>query len=230
MHRAGTSAIAEAKSPAFADLSLEEFAARLASTDPVPGGGSASAVTASLAAGLVSMVAGLSFDRPKYEPYRATLERAREAGDASRRRFLELADADARAYSRLIEARRLPTGTDDEQLRREAAVQEASRAATDVPLQVVRECRDLAIEVEALAGRSNVNASSDLNVAGLLLDAAARGAGANVLVNLPSLEDDSYAGAATLELELRLKEIQQLVFQVREAVSEDRLRDPEART
>lgn len=227
MQEAGTSLLAEAKASPLADLSLEEFTSRLASTAPVPGGGSASAVTASLAAALVSMVAGLSLDRPKYEPYRATLERAREAGEAYRRRFLELADADASAYSGFLAARRLPTGTEDERGRREEAVQETSRAAAEVPLQIVRECRDLAIEVEALAGRSNVNAASDLNVAGLLVEAAARGAGANVLINLPSLGDDGYAGAVTVELELCFKEIQQLVLRVRETVSDDRLRDPE---
>ncbi|MDQ3871929.1 MAG: cyclodeaminase/cyclohydrolase family protein [Chloroflexota bacterium] len=229
MQEAGTSLIAETRIASLAGLSLEEFTSRVASSDPVPGGGSASAVVAALAAALLSMVAGLSVGRPRYEPYRPTLERAQKAGEALRRRFLELADADAQAYLGFLAARRLPAGTDNDREHRAEAVRQASRAAAEVPLEMARACRDLAVEVDALAGRSNANAASDLNVAGLLVEAAARGAGANVLINLPAVEDDGYAGAATVELELCLKEIQQLVLQVRETLADDRPRDPEPR-
>ena len=211
----------------FAELTLDEFTSRLASSEPVPGGGSASAVAASLAASLLVMVAALSEGRPKYERYASTISRARGAGEAGRVRFLQLADADAGAYSRFVAARRLGTETDEERARRDAAVEDAARGAADVPLQIVRECEELAVEIEALAGRSNVNASSDLNVAALLLDAAARGASANVLTNLPSIPDPVYVGEATKEVRARLATVERLVRRVGERVEKDELREPE---
>ena len=211
----------------FADLTVEEFTSRLASADPVPGGGSASAVAASLAASLLVMVAALSEGRPKYERYASTIARARAAGEAGRVRFLQLADADADAYSRFVAARRMGKETDEERERRDAAVDDAARGAADVPLQIVRECEELAVEVEALAGRSNVNASSDLNVAALLLDAAARGASANVLINLPSIGDPVYVGEATKEVRACLTTVERLARRVGERVERDELRDPE---
>jgi formiminotetrahydrofolate cyclodeaminase len=219
-------AIAGERAGSLAELTLAEFTARLGSTEPVPGGGSASAVAASLAASLVEMVAGLSLDRPKYAAYRDTVERSLRAGQRSRRRFLELADADAEAYARFTAARRdaKAAGTSDPERARTVAF--AARSAADVPLEIVRACRDLAVEIEALSGRSNINASSDLNVAALLVDAAARGAGANVLINLPSVDDEQYGGATTTELQRLLQEVQQLVLKVKGSTAGE-LRDPE---
>ena len=89
----------------FASLTLAEFSARLASAEPVPGGGSASAIAGSIAASLLAMVARLSLDRPKYEPYRATNERALETAEAARVRLLALAEDDAVAYAAFSAAR-----------------------------------------------------------------------------------------------------------------------------
>jgi formiminotetrahydrofolate cyclodeaminase len=173
------------------------------------------------------MVARLSADRPKYEAYAETHERAVSVASAARLEFLSLADADAAAYSRLGQAFKLPR--DDESLveRRTQLIGEAAREASDVPLRVVRACRELAIDIEALAGRSNLNASSDLNVAALLVHAAGQGAGANVLVNLPMVDDPDYAGEATVELQGLLEEIDRLGRQTREQVGDGGLRDPE---
>src|SRR5438876_6440414 len=99
----------------FGQLTLNDFADHLASDEPVPGGGSASAIAAALAASLLAMVTRLSLGRPKYESFQETNERALAVADAARRRFIELADEDARAYSAFVDARHLPKETPDEQ-------------------------------------------------------------------------------------------------------------------
>ena len=211
----------------FASLTLAEFSARLASSEPVPGGGSASAIAGSLAASLLAMVARLSIDRPKYEPYRATLERALTAADASRERLLALADQDARAYAGFSAARKLPHETEEEESARAAATAAAARAASEVPMDVVRECAQLLEEVEAATGRSNVNAASDLEVAARLSAAAAHGAAANVMINLPMVGDERYAGGTRAELNKMLRAIDRTVAQIAQLVSSGTLRAPE---
>jgi formiminotetrahydrofolate cyclodeaminase len=212
----------------FGRLTLSGFADRLASSDPVPGGGSASAVAASLAASLVVMVARLSQDRPRYQAYADTHARALEIGERARQRFLDLADDDAAAYAALSEALKLPRDTPEEQTERQTRVRSAARTASEVPLTMVRECHRLIREIEALAGRSNLNAASDLDVAALLARAAARGAGTNVLVNLPSVGDERFAGVLTAEVGGHLHEIDAAVARINQQVLSHDLRSPES--
>ena len=98
-------------SDSLAGLTLSEFSERLASAEPVPGGGSASAIAGSFAASLLAMVARLSVDRPKYAAYQTTHARALATGERGRAVLLELADADARAYAGFAAARKLPKET-----------------------------------------------------------------------------------------------------------------------
>jgi len=213
----------------FGDLTLDEFLARLGSAEPVPGGGSASAIAAALAAALVTMVARLSRDRAKYAAYEATHLHAEAGGQEASRTFLRLADEDAAAYGAFSAALKLPRETDDEKVARSQALRAAARGAARVPLEVVRACTGLAADIESMAGRSNLNAASDVRVAALLVEAAANGAAANVLVNLPSVGDAEFEVAVTDEVMGHLRVIDDLAARAREVAGSGHLRDPEAR-
>jgi formiminotetrahydrofolate cyclodeaminase len=209
----------------FRDLTVAEFNERLASSDPVPGGGSASAVAASLAASLVVMVAELS-KRPKYMEHNALHGAVQVRGRELADRLLTLADEDSAAYAAFAEAMKLPRETDVERDARSSAMRAAARVAAQVPLRCIEACGEVIQAAESLAGRCNINASSDLSVASLLAEAAARGAAANVRVNLPSVGDEAWAAETETRVADLLDEITDAASSCRRVVASGGLRSP----
>ena len=213
--------------PRFGSMTLDGFIELLGSSTPSPGGGAASAVAASCGAALVAMVASLSADRPKYATYAASHARHGAAGRELAARLLALADEDATAYAAFAAALKLPRETDDEKATRTLAIRASARVAADVPLRTVEACREVVIASEALAGRSNLNAASDLAVASRLVEASAHGAAENVFVNLPSLGDAMAADELRGHTGALLAEIEELAEATRAHVELGELRDPE---
>jgi formiminotetrahydrofolate cyclodeaminase len=215
------------KPVSFADLTVRQFTESLSSGEPVPGGGAASALAGALGASLVAMVANLSTGRAKYAAYESTLTRCGEVGRSLASEFLLLADRDAEAYAGYATALKMPRETEAQQAARRLAIEAAARAASDAPWECVKACGALVNAAEALAGRSNVNAASDVLVAALLGEAAARGAAENVNINLSSTGDEQYNEAMSRQLDEALHDILAVAARTRETVLSGRVSDPE---
>lgn len=210
----------------FRDLTLAEFVRLLSSTEPVPGGGSAAAISASLGAALLAMVASLSLGREQYARYSETLEQGAETGRRLATRFLDLADDDAAAYGAFAAALKSPRGTEAERTARADTIKAAARRAAEVPLETIEACLILAESVELMAGRSNAHASSDLSVAALFADAAAQAAANNVLTNLPAADDPDWAVEMTARVVELLAAVDSLARMTREIVGSGEVREP----
>ena len=113
----------------------------------------------------------------------------------------------------------MPRDTEERQVVRKEAIQTAARAAAEAPWECVQACAKLVEAALALAGRSNVNAASDVLVAALLAEAAARGAAENVLINLPSVGDEEYAQTMRYQVDSGLHEIADAAARAKRASS-----------
>lgn len=212
----------------FRDLTLNDFIEKLSSEAPVPGGGSASAVAGSLAASLVAMVAALSENRPRWIIHAAVHAKAKSSGTELAHRLLRIADEDAAAYTAFGAAAKLPKETEEEQGARKRAMERAARIAAEVPMRCIEACLEVAESVELLAARCNLNASSDLLVAGLLAEAAARGAAENVRVNLPAAGDPDWAAATQARADELVARIHDLCQITSDLVTSGASREPVA--
>jgi formiminotetrahydrofolate cyclodeaminase len=168
---------------------LDAFAA----ADPTPGGGSACALAGAVSASLLSMVASMPKSKSNAVAEREALDEANTEILKLRETLTALVDRDAEAYDLVIAAFRKPKATDEDKAARKAAIQDATRIATEIPLETMKACAALLRWQATVAEHGNTNAASDVHVAGLLARAALRGARSNVEINLPGITDAAVA-------------------------------------
>jgi formiminotetrahydrofolate cyclodeaminase len=174
------------------DRSLTDLLEAFSSSDPTPGGGSASALACAVGASLLIMVSRHRKTRSGSEENRAALQSAAAALVGLRRQLTDAIDADTAAYDLVVAAYKRRK---DDPHARTAAVQEALRTATDVPLEVMRGAVRALEQARVVAAHGYRSAASDVLVAVALLMAGAAGAGANVDVNLDTVADAVYRDA-----------------------------------
>ena len=128
--------------PRLTDLTLLDLLAAFRSPEPTPGGGSAAALAGALGASLLAMVGGLPKSRAKTEEDTERLAAAQAQCARSADRLAVLVDRDSEAYDMVVAAYGLPKASDEDKQSRSRQIQEALRAATDAPLDVMRACGD----------------------------------------------------------------------------------------
>ena len=175
------------------DVKVKEtsFLDDLASAEPTPGGGSASAFGAAMAASLVAMVGRLTVSKKKYAAVEAEMwviiERALDLQLALRDAVIK----DAEVFQGYMNAMRLPRDTEIQKTDRIQAMRAASILAAEVPLQVARYSMEILSLAVKAAQSGNVNAISDAGSAGNFAKAALKSAALNVRINLLGQEKDT---------------------------------------
>jgi methenyltetrahydrofolate cyclohydrolase len=183
---------------------IDKFLDELASQNATPGGGSAAAIIGAMGAALVAMVCHLTIGKKRYaeveDEMRALLARA----EALRHKLTSMIEDDVKAFDAVMGAYGLPKETDAEKASRSAAIQEALKLATDVPLRCCHAAREV-IDLAAVASaKGNLGVISDAGVAVLAAYAALRSAALNVYTNVKLISDKAFADAKLKELEMLL--------------------------
>lgn len=173
-------------------LTVTRFTEALASGAATPGGGSASALSGALAAGLVAMVARNTAANPDYADRAAELDQIAADAERLREELVGLVDEDAAAFDRVMAAFRLPKDTDELKAARSEQIQAAYKAAVEPPLRVCRDALAVLELAEQIVEQGNPNAVSDAGVAALLAASALEGAALNVEINLGSIKEESF--------------------------------------
>lgn len=179
------------------NLLLEAFR----SPAPTPGGGSAAALAGALGASLLAMVAALPKPRSTAAADLENLAKAGRSAESIARSLETLIDRDADAYDMVVAAYRLAKGTDEEKALRSTHIRYALKAATQVPLDVMRLCHRALSDGIVVLELGNPSASSDANVGMELLRAGMKGAKLNIEINLQSLKDEEYVTLVRAEVD-----------------------------
>jgi len=161
--------------PNYAELPLGRFVDMVASREPTPGGGASAAVAVALAAALTAMAARFSAD------HLADAETIADRAEELRNRVMPLAQADAAAYGRVLDAYRTPRDDDEKRRRR---IREALSEAADVPLSIAEVGVEVAGNAARLVEEGNPNLRGDAVTAAALAKAGVRAAATLVEINV----------------------------------------------
>ncbi|MCC8115498.1 MAG: cyclodeaminase/cyclohydrolase family protein [Bacteroidales bacterium] len=197
------------------ELTLNKFVEATASSEPVPGGGSVSALCGAMAAALTKMVAGLTIGKKKYADAQPQMEAIAEKLGMATNLLARSVDLDSDAYDQVFQAYKLPKDTDEQKEMRTAAIQHALKNAATVPFSVCKLVHTFLPDIEQVAEKGNQNAITDAYVASLCARTAVLGAGANVRINLTSITDAEFVNEMIKDLTVIEHDAQEMEGKVR---------------
>ena len=186
------------------DLTCTGFCDETASESPAPGGGSVSAYMGALAASLGTMVANLTGGKAAYDDEWEKFSDVAVNGQQLKNDLLHLVDEDTNAFNKIMNAFGLPKKTDEEKAARSAAIQDATKFATEVPFQTMQKAFETFQVCRAMVEWGNPASVTDGGVGALAARSAVMGAHLNVMINASSLKDEAFkndilAKAAAIE-------------------------------
>jgi glutamate formiminotransferase/formiminotetrahydrofolate cyclodeaminase len=166
------------------------------------------------------MVANLSSHKRGWDDRWEEFSDWAEKGKYYHDELLRMVDEDTNAFNKIMDAFGLPKKTEEEKAARQAAIQEATKYATEVPFKVMTLCYELMEVAKAMAETGNPNSVSDAGVGALAATAGVRGAFLNVKINAAGLDDKDFANdiiAKGKEIEDKALALEKEILQIVES-------------
>ena len=182
----------QSKDRSLMNLVGKEFVEELSTNSPAPGGGSVSALAGALGAALSSMVAALTHEKKELLDLKPEMDEIGIEAQNLKDRLSFLVDEDTNAFNKVMDANRLSATNDKEQSAKNQAIEIANKYAIEIPLETAKKCFRVIELANTLVEKGNPNSVSDAGVAAEVALAGVSGACMNVLINLTSVEDETY--------------------------------------
>lgn len=188
-------------------MNLREFSNELSTDSPAPGGGSVAALSGALGSALSSMVANLTYGKKEYRKANRRMKNLALQAQVLKDEFIDLIEKDAEAFNNVMSAMRLKKKTEEEKKKRDEAIEEATKKATLVPLEIMKKSERI-LDLAAVAEKKgNQNSVSDAGVAAIMADAACEGGYLNVIINLGNIKDEEFKKSIKAEVDGLLKRV-----------------------
>jgi glutamate formiminotransferase/formiminotetrahydrofolate cyclodeaminase len=152
------------------------------------------------------MVANLSAAKRGWEEKTSTFSNWAEKGQHIKSQMLALVDEDTRAFNTIMQAFCLPKDNEHQKAERKAAIQAASKYATEVPFKTLETAVHALPLIDEMVKIGNPNSLSDAGVGAACLLTAMQGAWMNVLINAQGLDDKPWAENITAKARLLIEE------------------------
>ena len=172
--------------------SIEEFLNKLSSSESMPGGGTASSLVGANGISLTLMVCNLTLGKEKYKDYETLVQDVKNKAEVLKESFLNLMDKDAEEFKAIEIVFTMPNVSDEEKKKRKEAMQAACKKCCETPIEIIENALEGIELTENIMGKSNKSAASDLEVAKIMLIAAAKGAWHNIAINLKYIDDEAF--------------------------------------
>jgi formiminotetrahydrofolate cyclodeaminase len=174
------------------DMNVRELIELTASNAPAPGGGAIAALSGAFGAALAAMVGSLTLGKKGYEDAQEEMAEMTDKGKNLAKKLLAAMDKDANSFNGYMAALGMPKGTEEEKTIRRAAMQDALKSASLVPLNTAKTAAEVFPLAEAAVKSGNRNAVTDGLVAAMMARTAVLGALLNVKINLGSIKDEAF--------------------------------------
>ena len=197
----------------FRDSTCTSFINELISKAPVPGGGGASALCASIGTALGGMVASLTIGKKKYADVDLEMRELLARAETIAEELLVLVDKDAEVFEPLSKAYKDRDDTE--------TMEKCLKDAAMVPYEIMEKCCEAITLQKTFAEKGSRLAVSDAGCGAVILKSALQAAALNVYINTKSMNDRSYAEELNSKVEDMINEYSGLADEIYSYVTEE---------